>query len=529
MIRINDLKIKIEEEHQLLQEIAKKLKVRVDDIKQYQVVKRSTDARDNTQIFFVFTVDVQVQQEQKLLKQNKRLLQTIHQQYVYPSYGQAQMKYRPIVIGFGPSGMFAALLLAEMGLKPIVFERGSDVKKRMKDVDLFWTKRVLNPNSNMQFGEGGAGTFSDGKLTTRVKDVRGRKVLEEFVQAGANEEILYVHNPHIGTDILVKVVEGIRNKIIALGGEIHFNHTLKKIEIENGRVKSIQVNDQQFECDDVILAIGHSARDTFEMLHQQGVMMQQKPFAVGLRIEHPQVMVNQAQYGPKYFDYPKLGAAEYKLTHRASNDKSVYTFCMCPGGQVVACSSEEHTVVVNGMSEYARDRVNANSAVVCTVDSIDFGSDHPLAGMLYQRCLEEEAFQLGGANYDAPIQLVGDFIKNQPSSQLRNVIPSYPIGYKLTNLNSLFSPTIQEALQEAIKAMDQKLKGFALEDAVLTGVETRTSSPVRIVRDNEQLESLNVKGLFPCGEGAGYAGGIMSAAMDGLKIAEKIIQKYNKN
>jgi uncharacterized protein len=527
MLRINELKLKIEEEETSLQTlICQKLKITKDALLDYRIIKRSIDARDNQQIYFIYTVDVKVKDEAKLLKKNKRLELSPDNRYPYPSYGDSPLIHQPVVIGFGPSGMFAALLLAEMGLKPLVFERGNAVEERMEDVKQFWENRKLNPNSNIQFGEGGAGTFSDGKLTTRVKDIRSRKVLEDFVAAGADEEILSVHNPHIGTDVLVHVVKNIREKIQSLGGEIFFDHRLESIEIKDNQVVSVTVNGKTIPTHDVILAVGHSARDTFEMLHEKGVELKQKALAIGLRIEHPQSLINLAQFGKKYQYHPRLGQAEYKLTYRASNERSVYTFCMCPGGTVVASSSELHSVVTNGMSEYLRDKDNANSALVCTVDEADFGSDHPLAGIQFQRELEQKAYELGGNDYSAPVQRVKDFLENRASTVLGNVNPSYPIGYRYANLNDLFSEPIQLALREAIVNMDHKLHGFALDDALLTGVETRTSSPLRILRDNETLQSVNTKGLYPTGEGAGYAGGIMSAAMDGLKVAEKIINYY---
>ncbi len=527
MLRIPSLKIKVEESELISLKICHFLKIKPTELIEYTIVKRSIDARKKEQIYFSYIIDVLVVNEEIVFNKNKdHLRKTPNETYTLPEYGEKLMNKRPVIIGFGPSGMFAGLLLSQMGLKPIIFERGEEIHKRLESVKNFWDNRILNPESNIQFGEGGAGTFSDGKLTTRVKDLRSDYILKEFVDNGATEEILTVHNPHIGTDVLLHVVANIREKIISYGGEIHFNAMLNEINIQNGELQSLQINNENIEANDVILAIGHSARDTFTMLYEKGVQMKQKAFAVGVRIEHPQVQINKSQYGHKYWEFPKLDAAEYKLTFQSSNNKSVYTFCMCPGGTVVACSSELNTVVVNGMSEHARDKINANSALVCSVTSSDFNSEHPLAGMLFQKKLEEEAYILGGNNYNAPVQLVKDFIQNVTSSKLGRVQPSYVIGYTLSNLNDLFPENIAFALREAIVSLDNKMHGFALEDGILTGVETRTSSPLRIVRDTETLESVNVKGLFPTGEGAGYAGGIMSSAIDGMKVAEKIINKY---
>ncbi|MDF2699211.1 MAG: hypothetical protein K0Q49_767 [Haloplasmataceae bacterium] len=530
MLRILELKQKVENDL-LINEICKILNIKTFDLIEYKIVKRSIDARKKEQIYFSYVIDVLVKNEENFIKKNKNsnVIKTPCDTYVYPNYGTQLCKNRPIIIGFGPAGMFSALILAEMGLKPIIFERGSQVDQRILDVNDFWNNRHLHPESNIQFGEGGAGTFSDGKLTTRVKDLRSSKILNEFVDAGGPEEILYVHNPHIGTDILVNVVKRIREKITRLGGEIHFNAKLTDISIEKDKVTGVYVNDTYYPVDDLVLAIGHSARDTFTLLHEKKVSLIQKAFAVGVRIEHPQVVINKSQFGEKYYQFPKLESAEYKLTYQTTNNKSVYTFCMCPGGTVVPASSELDTVVTNGMSEYLRDQVNANSALVCTVDEKDFGSNHPLAGMHFQQMLESKAFKLGGNNYDAPIQLVKDFLNNETSTKLGNVLPSYVIGHKLVNLNELFPPDIANALKEGIINMNRKLHNFALGDALLTGVETRTSSPLRIVRENETLESINVKGLYPSGEGAGYAGGIMSAAIDGIKVAEKIISKYKSS
>ncbi|MGL4372677.1 MAG: NAD(P)/FAD-dependent oxidoreductase, partial [Turicibacter sp.] len=423
---------------------------------------------------------------------------------------------------------FSALILAEMGYNPIVFERGGSVEDRVKSVQDFWKDGILDPNSNVQFGEGGAGTFSDGKLTTRVKDLRGRKVLEALVEAGAPEDILYTAHPHIGTDLLREVVKNIREKIISLGGEIHFNTTVTDFMIEEGQIKGIKIKGgDTIETEHVIIAIGHSARDSFYKLHERGVTFSQKAFAVGARIEHPQAIVNKAQY-KEFANHPKLGAADYRFAHTASNGRGVYTFCMCPGGTVVPSSSEKGRLVTNGMSENARKEANANSGLLVQIYPSDFESDHPLAGIEFQRRLEEKAFGLGGSDYTAPAQLVGDFMKGQASKTLGTVKPSYARGVKLTNLNKLLPDYVITAMQEGIKIFDNKMRGFGMKDAILTGVETRSSSPVRMDRDSDTCQSVDVKGVYPAGEGAGYAGGIVSAGIDGIKCAEAIIRQYKK-
>jgi hypothetical protein len=422
--------------------------------------------------------------------------------------------------------MFSALKFSQSGVNVTVFERGEEVDKRIQTVDDFIANRVLNTESNIQFGEGGAGTFSDGKLTARNKDDRGKWLFEEFVKAGAPEEILYVQNPHIGTDKLIKVVKNIRNEIISLGSNVLFNHKVTNIEPLDEGI-NLEVNGNKLFFDYVILATGHSSRDTVEMLYNNKCEIVQKPFAVGFRIEHQQKMINKAQFGPSH-DNPILGAAEYKLTHQTTNNKGVYTFCMCPGGWVVAASSEEGMLAVNGMSEYNRDRVNANSALLVTVNSEDFKTDHPLAGIEYQRELERKAFYLGGSNYNAPIQTVRDFKNNVVTFSIDTVLPSYPIGITFANLRNVFSEEINKAFLEALDNFGNKLKGFDNDDAILTGIESRSSSPVRIVRDNISLQSTSFKHLYPTGEGAGYAGGIVSAAIDGIKVAEKILDLLKK-
>jgi hypothetical protein len=426
------------------------------------------------------------------------------------------------VIGTGPCGLFAGLILAQMGFRPIILERGKEVRERTKDTWGLWRKHELNPESNVQFGEGGAGTFSDGKLYSQVKDPKhySRKVLHEFIKAGAPPEIEYVSKPHIGTFRLVGMVEVMRANIIALGGEVRFQSRVTDIEIDHGQVRGVTLaSGERIATQHVVLAIGHSARDTFEMLHQRGVYLEAKPFSIGFRIEHPQSLIDRARFG-RNAGNPLLGAADYKLVHHASNGRSVYSFCMCPGGTVVAATSEEGRVVTNGMSQYSRNERNANSGIVVGITPEDYPGD-PLAGIEFQRKWESRAFELGGGNYNAPGQLVGDFIAQRPSSKLGAVLPSYTPGVTLGDLATALPDYVIEAVREALPAFEKTIKGFAMHDAVLTGVETRTSSPVRIKRD-ESYQSLNTKGLYPAGEGAGYAGGIMSAAIDGIEVAEAV-------
>jgi uncharacterized FAD-dependent dehydrogenase len=430
-----------------------------------------------------------------------------------------------VVIGFGPCGIFAALILAQMGFKPIVLERGKQVRERTQDTWGLWRKKILNPESNVQFGEGGAGTFSDGKLYSQIKDPKfyGRKVIEEFIKAGAPEEIAYVAKPHIGTFRLVGMVEKIRQEIIDLGGEIRFQQKVTSFDIQGGQLKALHLESGEvLEADHVVLALGHSARDTFKALHEAGVYIEPKPFSVGFRIEHPQSLIDKARLGP-HAGNPLIGAADYKLVHHAKNGRAVYSFCMCPGGTVVAATSEENRVVTNGMSQYSRNERNANAGIVVNVDPSDYGAsaENPLAGIDFQRALESKAFELGGKTYEAPGQLVGDFIAGRPSSEFGRVIPSYKPGVHLTDLADALPGFAIEAMREALPAFEKQIKGFSMPDAVLTGVETRTSSPIRITRGTN-YQSLNVKGLYPAGEGAGYAGGILSAGVDGIKVAEAL-------
>ena len=527
MIRINEIKLSLDDDINVIRKkIAKKLRISLEEIISYSVFRESIDARNKNQIFFVYIVDVHVKNEGKILKQVKGINKSPMLDYIDVPSGEKTLEHRPIIIGSGPAGMFAGLLLAKRGYNPIILERGEDVDHRSESIDRFWNERTLNKESNVQFGEGGAGTFSDGKLTTRIKDKRCRKVLEEFVEAGAPKEILYSHKPHIGTDILKSVVKNMRKTIESYGGAVLFNSKVTNIIVENDTVKEVEINNsEKIKASDVILAIGHSARDTYHMLNNIGVKITQKPFSIGVRIEHPQRLINESQY-KKFANHPKLGSADYKLTYTTTKERAVYTFCMCPGGSVVAAASEENMVVTNGMSEYKRDKENANSAMLVQVKTSDFESDHPLAGVEFQRKWERAAFEVGGKNYNAPAQLVEDFLANRSSDKEGEVKPSYQPGVTWTDLGLCLPSFVSEGLKEAMLAMNKRLKGFALGDAVMTGVETRSSAPIRIERNPDTLQSTNIEGLYPIGEGSGYAGGIVSAAVDGVKVAELIISKY---
>ncbi len=530
MIRITELRLPLEHlPGDLKPAIARRLKVPEGDIGEIVVFKRSHDARKASALMFIYTVDAVVKNEAALLKKfanDAKIGRTPDTAYHFVVQAPAQLATRPVVVGFGPAGIFAALVLAQMGFRPIVLERGKMVRERTQDTWGLWRKNVLNPESNVQFGEGGAGTFSDGKLYSQIKDPRhlGRKVLTEFVKAGAPEEILYVAKPHIGTFRLVSMVEKMRAEIIELGGEIRFQQRVVGLEIENGAVRGVKLaSGEELRSDHVVLALGHSARDTFTALHAQGVFMEAKPFSVGFRIEHPQSLIDKARLGP-HAGNPLLGAADYKLVHHAANGRAVYSFCMCPGGTVVAATSEPNCVVTNGMSQYSRAERNANAGIVVNVSPEDFSGadrDNPLAGIAFQRRLEAHAFDLGGGTYEAPGQLVGDFLAGRASTELGAVIPSYKPGVKLTDLASALPPYAIDAIREALPAFGRQIKGFDMADAVLTGVETRTSSPLRMTR-GEDFQSINVKGLYPAGEGAGYAGGILSAGVDGIKVAEAV-------
>jgi uncharacterized FAD-dependent dehydrogenase len=526
MLRLTELKLPLDHPPEALRAaILHRLGLRDDDLVSFSIFKRSYDARKKHALLLIYAVDVEVKDEAALLKRfrnDRHLAPTPDMAYHFVGHAPENLAARPIVVGFGPCGIFAALVLAQMGFKPIVLERGKAVRERTQDTWGLWRKHTLNPESNVQFGEGGAGTFSDGKLYSQIKDPRhlGRKVLTEFVKAGAPEEILYVSKPHIGTFRLVGMVETMRHEIEKLGGEIRFQQRVTDVLIEDGHVCGVVLaSGETLRSNHVILALGHSARDTFEMLHARGVHMEAKPFSIGFRIEHPQSLIDRARLGPNAGN-PMLGAADYKLVHHAKNGRTVYSFCMCPGGTVVAAASEPGCVVTNGMSQYSRNERNANAGIVVGITPEDYPGD-VMAGVELQRRLEARAFELGGGNYDAPGQLVGDFLEGKPSTQLGSVEPSYKPGVHLTDLASCLPDYAIEAIREALPAFDQQIKGFAMKDAVLTGVETRTSSPLRITRGDD-YQSLNVKGLYPAGEGAGYAGGILSAGVDGIRVAEAV-------
>ncbi|MDP1525434.1 MAG: NAD(P)/FAD-dependent oxidoreductase [Rhodocyclaceae bacterium] len=527
MIRVTELRLPLEHTPEALTAaVLQRLKLNPAELLELHIHKRSPDARKKSALLFVYSLDLDVVDETAVLvrfKDDSHVKPTPDMAYKFVAQAPADLPLRPVVVGFGPAGIFAALILAQSGFKPLVLERGKKVRERTKDTWDLWRKHTLHPESNVQFGEGGAGTFSDGKLYSQIKDRRhlGRKVLTEFVKAGAPEEILYVNRPHIGTFRLVSMVEKMRAEIEALGGEIRFEARVEDLRIEDGHVRGVVLsNGEEVRADHVVLALGHSARDTFEMLHRLGVFMEAKAFAVGLRIEHPQALIDRARYG-NFAGHPLLGAADYKLVHHATNGRDVYSFCMCPGGQVVAATSEPGCVVTNGMSQYSRAERNANSGLVVNVTPQDFGSQDPLAGIEFQRRWEQRAFELGGSNYDAPGQRVGDFLAGRPSTQLGEVVPSYQPGVKPTDLTMALPDYVITAMREAIPAFDRQIRGFALDDAVLTGVETRTSSPLRITRGAD-CQSLNIKGLYPAGEGAGYAGGILSAGVDGIEVAEAV-------
>ncbi|MCR4945142.1 MAG: NAD(P)/FAD-dependent oxidoreductase [Clostridium sp.] len=530
-IRINNINLSIDEPKELVKKkVAKELRIKEDEIINYTIIKESIDARKKDNIKFNYCIDVNCNGEKRILSKAKCKDAKIEEEEFEEKtpHGTKKMNSRPVVIGFGPAGIFATLTLAQQGYKPIVFERGEDAETRTRTVESFWKgESDLNLESNVQFGEGGAGAFSDGKLTTRIKDKRCRFVLKELVQAGAPEEIMYEGKPHVGTDILKDVVMNIREQIKSLGGEVHFNSRLESINVKDGVLKSIVVNGSEIPCEALVLAIGHSSRDTYEMLHRQGIFMESKPFAIGVRIEHPQEIINVSQYG-KFANHPRLKAADYRLTYQSrANNRGVYSFCMCPGGVVVAAASEEKRLVSNGMSYHARDLENANSALVVTVGPNDFEGNSPLNGMEFQRHYESLAYNLGGGNYKAPVQLVGDFLKDQKSTKIGKVNPSYTAGYELRELKECLPSYVIDTLKEGITVFDNRIKGYAMDDAVLTGIETRTSAPVRLSR-NDNLESISAKGLYPSGEGAGFAGGIISAAVDGIKVAEKIIAEYKE-
>jgi len=536
MLRLTDLKLPLDHTGADLERaIRTRLKLGQGEMRRYSVVKRSHDARKRGAIALIYALDIEVADEAAVLA---RFADDAHVQpspdtrYRFVAQAPATLAHRPIVIGLGPCGLFAGLVLAQMGFRPIILDRGKAVRERTKDTWDLWRKRNLHPESNVQFGEGGAGTFSDGKLYSQIRDPQhhGRKVLEEFVKAGAPEEILWINKPHIGTFRLVTMVEHMRGTIESLGGEIRFQQKVDDLILEaEGRDRQrirgvVLAGGEEIRSDHVVLAVGHSARDTFAMLHARGVYVEAKPFSIGFRVEHPQAIIDRARFGPQA-GHPLLGAADYKLVHHAKNGRAVYSFCMCPGGTVVAATSEPGRVVTNGMSQYSRNERNANAAIVVGIDPSDFvpfdGSGSPLAGIALQRALESRAYVLGGENYNAPGQLVGDFLAGHASREFGEVLPSFKPGVTLGSLDSALPDYAITAIREAMPAFDRQIKGFAMHDAVFTGVETRTSSPIRIKRD-ETLQSLNTTGLYPAGEGAGYAGGILSAGVDGIKIAEAV-------
>jgi uncharacterized FAD-dependent dehydrogenase len=540
MLRLNELTLPLEHPADALRPaILARLGIPSADLIRFEIYKRGIDARKPYAILFVYTVDVEVRDQDSVLvraKRNAKLGITPDTEYkfVARATASAAQASRPIVIGMGPAGLFAGLILAQSGFRPLILERGKAVRERTKDTFKMWRQGILDTESNTQFGEGGAGTFSDGKLYSQVKDPKhyGRKVLREFVESGAPEEILFVSRPHIGTFRLVAMVERMRAKIIALGGEIRFESRVDEIEFEQIAASGDDVRSQRVSgvvlasgeriaTDHLVLAVGHSARDTFTMLHRHHVHIEAKPFSIGFRIEHPQSLINKCRYGSNA-DNPLLGAADYKMVHHARNGRSVYTFCMCPGGTVVAATSEEGRVVTNGMSQYSRSERNANAGIVVGITPEEDYPGDPLAGVAFQRFWESRAYELGGRNYEAPGQLVGDFLAKRPSTALGSVTPSYTPGVHLCDLSTALPDYAITAIREAIPAFAKQIKGFDLQDAVLTAVESRTSSPIRITRDDQDFQSLNTLGLFPCGEGAGYAGGILSAGIDGIKVAEAV-------
>ena len=537
MLRVTEIKLPLELNpdeviNKINAALIKKLAINAADLVEFTIFKRGVDARKANAILLVYSLDVTVKGEAKVLaklKKDPHVKIAPDASYKFVANAPVTIKNRPVVVGLGPAGLFAALILAQSGFKPIVLERGKAVRERTKDTWDLWRKSKLNPESNVQFGEGGAGTFSDGKLYSQIKDPKhyGRKVLQEFVKAGAPEEILYVSHPHIGTFRLVGMVEEMRKTIESLGGEIRFQSKVEDIEIatnaqgQNEVEALVLASGERIETNHVVLAVGHSARDTFEMIYKRGVFVEAKPFSIGFRIEHPQSLIDHARHGPNA-QHPILGAADYKLVHHASNGRSVYSFCMCPGGTVVAAASEEGRVVTNGMSQYSRNERNANAGIVVGITpEVDF-PEHPLAGMELQRKWESQAYLLGGSNYKAPGQLIGDFLSNQPSTKFGEVTPSYTPGVHLTNLDTALPEFAITAIREAIPQFAKQIKGFDMADGILTGVETRTSSPIRIKRNDDDLQSINTKGLYPTGEGAGYAGGILSAGVDGIRVAEAV-------
>ncbi|WP_027633208.1 NAD(P)/FAD-dependent oxidoreductase [Clostridium hydrogeniformans] len=531
-LRVNNIVLDIDEDIEkdtgyIYKKLYKKLNISEGDIKEVRIIKESLDARRKNSIRFNYCVDVECLNEDKILKRIKDNDVKLEDKQLedHIVFGSKELKSRPVVVGFGPSGIFSALLLARNGYRPLVIERGEAVEERSKTVEEFWKTGKLNKESNVQFGEGGAGTFSDGKLTTRIKDRRCDYILKELVDAGAPKEIIYRGKPHIGTDILKDVVKNIREEIISLGGEVLFNSKLEEINSSNGKITSIIVNGEEVPCEALILAIGHSSRDTYEMLYKNGVNMEAKPFSIGVRVEHLQDMMDENQYGI-YKNHPRLKASDYRLAYTSKKlDRSIYSFCMCPGGEVVGASSEEERLVTNGMSYYKRDLKNANSAIVVSVSPKDFQGSNPLRGMEFQRYYEALAYKVGGGNYKAPVQLISDFMKDNITKSLGNVEPTYRPGYEFKDMRECLPSYVIDGLKEGFMEFEKKIKGFATSGGVMTGIETRTSAPVRIER-NTMLQSTSLKGLYPSGEGAGFAGGIISAAVDGMKVAEEIMKEF---
>lgn len=526
MVRIRQIKVPIDiDEEKLIDYTSKKVGIKSSEIKKISIVKKSLDARKKPNLYFIYEVDIEIDNEEKLIsKHNPDIFTVPLEIYNFNISGQEEIKERPVIIGSGPAGLFCAYLLAEHGYKPLIIERGEKIEDRINTVEKFWNTGILQENSNVQFGEGGAGTFSDGKLNTLIKDkfYRGKKAFEIFVENGAPKEIMYLNKPHIGTDNLRNVVKNIREKIIKMGGEFRYNTTMTNININNSKIESIEINNKEkIDCNILVLAIGHSARDTFDMLYSKKISMNSKPFAVGIRIEHPQEMINISQYGT---NDEKLPPADYKLTYTTKEKRGVYSFCMCPGGYVVNASSEQNKLAINGMSNYRRNSKNANSAIIVTVNSKDYGED-VFSGVRFQQKLEELAYLEGQGKI--PTQLYKDYLSNNKSTTLENIDVITKGEISLANLNNIFPTYINAAIKEAMPYFGTKIKGFDREDAILLGVESRTSSPIRIDRD-ENFES-NIKGIYPCGEGAGYAGGITSSAIDGIKIAEAIAKKYKPN
>ncbi len=522
MIRIINIRATLDDDIDSIRKKAFRI-LGTDKFDNFKIVKKAVDARKKHDVHYIYSIEAEVEDDAAILKKitDKNVMSVKPYEY---SFGETKkLEKRPVIVGFGPAGMFCSLVLAQNGYAPIVIERGKCVEKRAEDIKRLQQQRILDENSNVQFGEGGAGTFSDGKLTTGIKDERIKKVLDEFVRHGAPEEILYLAKPHIGTDNLQKIVARIRNEINSLGGEVRFESCLTNLIIDNGRIKGVEINGEYIiDTDNVVIAMGHSARDTFRMLKNSGVKMEAKPFSVGVRIEHSQEFISKSQYGDFY---KKLPAADYKLAVHLPNGRSAYTFCMCPGGEVIASASEKNTVVTNGMSNFARDGINANSAVLIGVSPDDYESADPLAGIEFQRKIEKKAFGVGGSNYNAPAQLVGDFLEGKRTTTCASVVPTYKPDVTWTQIDDVFPLFVTESLRMGLLEMDKRIRGFAQHDAVMTAPETRSSSPVRLVRDRETF-ALNIKGLYSAGEGGGHAGGITSAAVDGIKTAEKMV-KYS--